>query len=77
MGVSALLKHQNKVLHKDIRVWQSQLTFKGPLFNYRSHFVSEYKGKQVVKGKTLKMEKDISFQVLFSPTTVFATYHSD
>lgn len=31
MGVSAVLKHQNKVLHEDICVWQSQLTFKDPV----------------------------------------------
>lgn len=77
-GVSAVLKHQIKALQEDICVCQSRLTFKGPMYNYRSHFVWEYKGKQVIKRKALKNgETDIPFQVQFSPATVFATYHSD
>lgn len=31
MGVLAVLKLPNKVLHEDIGVWQSQLTFKDPV----------------------------------------------
>lgn len=47
------------------------------MYNYRSHFVSDYKGKQVIKRKALKNgETDIPFQVQFSLATVFATYHS-
>ena len=77
-GVSAVLEHQIKALQEDIPVCQSRLTFKGPMYDYRSHFVWEYKGKQVIKRKALKNgETDIPFQVQFSPATVFATYHSD
>lgn len=73
-----MLKHQIKALQEDICVCQSRLTFKGPVYNYRSHFVWEYKGKQVIKRKALKNgETDIPFQVQFPPATVFATYHSD
>lgn len=38
-GVSAVLEHQIKALQADICVCQSQLTFKGPVYNYRSHFL--------------------------------------
>lgn len=75
--ISAVLKHQIKALREDIRVCQSWLTFKGLVYNYRSHFVWNYKGKQVIKKKAFKNgETDIPFQVQFSPATVFATYHS-
>lgn len=77
-NISAVLKHQIKALQEDIRVCQSRLTFKGSVYNYRSHFVWEYKGKQVIKRKAFKNgETDIPFQVQFSPATVFATYHSN
>lgn len=38
-GVSAVLEHQIKALQEDIPVCQSRLTFKGPMYDYRSHFV--------------------------------------
>lgn len=76
--ISAVLKDQIRALQEDIRVCQSQLTFKGNVYNYRSRFVWEYKGKQLIKRKAFKNgETDIPFQVQFSPATVFATYHSN
>lgn len=73
-----MLKRQIKALQEDMGVCQSRLTFKGPVYDYRSYFVWEYKGKQVIKRKALKNgETDIPFQVQFPPATVFATYHSD
>lgn len=56
----------------------SRLAFKGDVFNHRSHFVRDYKGKQVIKRRRLfkNGKADIPFQVQFSPATVFATYHS-
>lgn len=49
---------------------------KGPC-STRSHFVWEYKGKQIIKRKGLKNEEtDIPFQVQFSSSTVFASYLS-
>lgn len=76
-NISAVLERQIKALREDIRACQSWLTFKGLVYNYRSHFVSNYKGKQVIKKKAFKNgETDIPFQVQFSPATVFATYHS-
>lgn len=77
-NISAVLKDQIRALQEDIRVCQSQLTFKGNVYHYRSHFVWEYKGKQLIKRKAFKNgETDIPFQVQFSPATVFATYHSN
>lgn len=73
-----MLKHQIKALQEDICVCQSRRTFKGYVYNCRSHFVCEYKGKQVIKRKAFKNgETDIPFQVQFPPATVFATYHSN
>lgn len=50
-GVSAVLEHQIKALQADICVCQSQLTFKGPVYNYKSHFFESTKKSRLLGGR--------------------------